>query len=51
MKSALLFLAFCALFYFVPFWVILAIALYGSVMIGAVILVSMIFMDFFVGDE
>ncbi len=51
MKPLLIFLALATLFYVVPFWVILAIVLYGSMMIGAVILVFMILMDFFVGDE
>lgn len=51
MKPFLIFLALTSLFYLVPFWVILSIVLYGSMMIGAVILVFMILMDFFVGDE
>lgn len=51
MKPFLIFLALAGLFYFVPFWIILAIVLYGSVTIGAVILVFMVLMDFFVGDE
>ena len=51
MKPALLFLAFCALFYFVPFWVILSIVLYGTLLLALVTFVFMVLMDFFVGDE
>lgn len=48
---ALLFLAFVALFYFVPFWLILQIVLIGTLVVGIVILFFMVLMDFFVGDE
>lgn len=51
MKPAMLFLAFCGLFYFVPFWVILSIVLYGTILVGFVVFVFMVLMDFFVGDE
>lgn len=51
MKPFLLFLALTALLYSVPFWVILQIVLIGTMVVGIVILVFMVLMDFFVGDE
>lgn len=51
MKPALLFLAFCAVFYFVPFWVILAIMWFGTLTLWLVVVLFMVFVDFFVGDE
>lgn len=51
MKPALLFLAFCALFYFVPFWVILSIVLYGTLAMWLLMVLFMVFVDFFVGDK
>ena len=51
MKPALLFLAFCALFYFVPFWVNLSIVLYGTLAMWLVMVLFMVFVDFFVGDK
>ena len=50
MKPILIFLAFCGLFYFVPFRVILSIVLYGTLTMWLLMVMFMVFIDFFVGD-
>lgn len=51
MKPFLIFLALAGLLYFVPFWVILAIVVWGLAVIWLLLAVFMVFMDFFAGDE
>lgn len=50
MKPFLLFLAFVALFWFVPLGVILTIVGVGALLAWLVIVLFMVFVDFFVGD-
>ncbi len=50
MKPFLLFLVFVALFWFVPPGVILAIVGVGALLAWLLIVLFMVFVDFFVGD-
>lgn len=51
MKPFLIFLALATLFYFVPFWVILTIMWVGTLALWLVVVLFMVFVDFFVGDK